>query len=100
MTTNEQRAAEASKKEKERKEQERLQKEKEEQEQERKYGTVDHNGLNGPESTGIEMEMLTSLDSIPSNIKGNKNKANTAVVSNSMPLVDYPDSTIRFETGV
>lgn len=98
---NEQRAAEASKKEKDRKEQERMQKEKEEQEQERKYGTVDHNGMNGPESTGIEMEMLTSLDSIPSNLnKGHKNKANTAVVSNSMPLVDYPDATIRFETGV
>ena len=55
--------------------------------------------MNGPE-TGIEMELLTSLDSIPSNSKGHKNKANTAVVANSMPLVDYPDSTIRFETGV
>lgn len=97
---NEQRAAEASKKEKERKDQERLEREREEQERERKYGNVDHNGMNGPESTGIEMEMLTSLDSIPSNLKGHKNKANTAVVSNSMPLVDYPDSTIRFETGV
>lgn len=96
---NEQRAAEQSKKEKERKENERLQKEKEEAEQERKYGAVDHNGMNGPE-TGIEMELLTSLDSIPSNSKGHKNKANTAVVANSMPLVDYPDSTIRFETGV
>lgn len=96
---NEQRAAEQSKKEKERMESERLQKEKEEAEQERKYGAVDHNGMNGPE-TGIEMELLTSLDSIPLNSKGHKNKANTAVVANSMPLVDYPDSTIRFETGV
>ena len=97
---NEQRAAEQSKKEKERKEAERLQQEQQEQEQERKYGTIDHNGMNGPESTGIDMEMVTSLDSIPSNLKANKHKANTAVVSNSMPLVDYPDSTIRFETGV
>ncbi|XP_068673269.1 potassium voltage-gated channel subfamily A member 2-like isoform X1 [Montipora foliosa] len=92
---NEQRAAEQNKKEKERKEAERIQ----EQEQERKYGTIDHNGMNGPDSTGIEME-VTSLDSNPLNLKANRNKANTAVVSNSMPLVDYPDSTIRFETGV
>lgn len=95
---NEQRAAEQSKKEKERKESERLQKEQEEQE--RKYEAIDHNGMNGPETTGIEMEMVTSLDCIPSNTKANKHKANTAVISNSLPLVDYPDSTIRFETGV
>ena len=97
---NEQRAAEQSKKEKERKEAERLQKELQEQEQERKYDTIDHNGMNGPESAGIDMEIVTSSDSIPSHLNANKHKANTAVVSNSMPLVDYPDSTIRFETGV
>lgn len=97
---NEQRAAEQSKKEKERKEAERLQKELQEREQERKYDTIDHNGMNGPESAGIDMEVVTSSDSIPSHLNANKHKANTAVVSNSMPLVDYPDSTIRFETGV
>ena len=97
---NEQRAAEASKREKERKDSERLQKEKEEHEQARKYDAVDHNGLNGPDLTGIEVEMLTSLDSIPGQVKSNTTKANTAVVANSMPVVDYPESTIRFETGV
>lgn len=97
---NEQRAAEQSKKEKERKEAERMQKELQEQEQDRKYDTIDHNGMNGPESAGIDMEVVTSSDSIPSHLNANKHKANTAVVSNSMPLVDYPDSTIRFETGV
>lgn len=97
---NEQRAAEQSKKEKERKEAERLQKELQEQEQGRKYDAIDQNGMNGPESAGIDMELVTSLDSIPANLTVNKHKANTAVVSNSMSLVDYPDATIRFETGV
>ena len=106
---NEQRAAEASKKEKERKENERLQKEKEEKEKQERLlqqqqnqfhkheTTMDHNGMNGPESTGIELEEVTSPPRKPGSPQS---KANTAVVANSMPIGDFADSKVRFETGV
>ncbi|XP_032233024.2 potassium voltage-gated channel subfamily A member 1 isoform X2 [Nematostella vectensis] len=107
---NEQRAAEASKKEKEKKEAERKLKEEQEaqldeQEVEKltnstqwggkpRYEALDRNGMNGPEHY-TELEQITS-------IKDRKaaNKANTAVVANSMPIVDYSDAKVRFETGV
>lgn len=106
---NEQRAAEASKKEKERKENERLQREKEEMEKEERLlqnqqneihkheTTMDHNGMNGPESTGVELEEVTS---IPKKSTPTHSKANTAVVANSMPAANLDDSQVRFETGV
>jgi hypothetical protein len=111
---NEQRAAEASKKEKEKKEAERKLKEEQEalqqqQEQEdiektpyianqwglkSQYEVIDQNGLNGPEVIGIELEDVNSVR------KASGAKANTAVVANSMPIVDYSDTAMRYETGV
>lgn len=117
---NEQRAAELSKKEKEKKEAER--KAKEEQDEREKlqqqedvekkshvpnqtwglnksqYEVLDQNGLNGPDAVGIEMENVHS-----NSLKERKplNKANTAIVSNSMPILEYDDSNLtRYETGV
>lgn len=114
---NEQRAAEASKKEKEKKDSERKAKEQEEAKQlaqdqddleksafvanqwglKSQYEAIDQNGLNGPDVVGIEME------DVRNSVKERKapNKANTAVVSNSMPIIDYPDTNLtRYETGV
>ena len=104
---NEQRAAELSKKEKEKKEAERKAKEesderdRQDNENEKKsshignqwglkaqYEAIDQNGLNGPDVVGIEMEDVQS-----NSLKEREllNKADTAVVSNSIP---------RYETGV
>lgn len=98
---NEQRAAEASKKEKERKENERKQLEQDEEQERleiaRKYETADRNGMNRRESAEIELEEITSLRDRRNHV----GKANTAVVANSMPItVNFPDTKVRFETGV
>lgn len=112
---NEQRAAEASKKEKEKKEAERklqeeqeaLQQQQQDQEEREKipyitnqwglkpqYEVIDQNGLNGPDVIGIELDDVNSVR------KPSGAKANTAVVSNSLPIVEYSDPKLRYETGV
>ncbi|KAK3747609.1 hypothetical protein QZH41_003604 [Actinostola sp. cb2023] len=105
---NEQRAAEASKKEKEKKEAERKAKEEQEakqlqQEQEdlekspsianqwglkTQYEVIDQNGLNGPDVVGIEME------DVHNPVKERKSKANTAVVANSLPVLEFQDTNL------
>lgn len=115
---NEQRAAELSKKEKEKKEAERKAKEELEEKQKLEqeelekshhianqwglnkchYESLDQNGLNNQDTVGIEMENVHT-----NSLKERKpnSKANTAILSNSLPIVEYEDTNLtRYETGV